>query len=916
MTLLKRCFHLSLPLLLLLSVSAHAADFDRKELHENRLRGLDRRGDISVSIRGESGLLAAGDGTDILLSESIAPARFVQDQGSLVHLKDGGWLAVWSDARRGSKKIYGQRLDSSGEPIGSNTALAGSLVGADFVDPVVAQDTLGRIYLLYRDQTDGLIFARRYLADMTPDLGPFVVNDTSSGSFAGPFDFDIYPNGRMVVVWEAYAPTGSWIASRVYNSLGNSVAGPSVVNTDGGMNHHWVPSVAVRPDAGYLVCWEDYRNGTADIFARLFNGNGDPLGGEFAIVPPPPDTAEQYAPQVVYSPLYSYVIGWLDRRSAQEVYLQRYSSVTGLIGGNLLISGPDSLTTNWDLDLTLSVDNTLLATWASFGPANEVRFERFDASLNALGGPRALNASTLGQRWGPVAEFASIDGFGLAWTERQDADGDISFGIFDTTGQRVLAEELLVNDDATGAPSTEPDIAWSSDFWDLVVFTDERSDAGDIFVQSLSNVGEAAGANRRVNQDAGVDRQSRPSLATSENAAIVVWLDNRQLNGISGQRIYGRFVDIWGGFATGEMRLSDSGQAAVKAEPCAAISNTGRTLVVWVDRRGGSPQIYGQWLSADHQIDGSNFAVSNSSVDLDNDNLYAGSDEFGRFYVVWLDRGQTEPAVRCTWYMADGAGGGSFTWVSPLAGVSIEEIAAAVHGDGLVSLLWSGYDSDTRKLYLTQVDKNGTELISNREVADDPTSEAEQIDLAVDESGYHSTVWIDHRDGIRLAYYQIFDDNLVPVGPNTAVSSAAPEFMKSPSVSAHHGRLWITWSDPRQDGLNIYGTTNVYLPTDVGGGDDPKLPRFFQLSQNYPNPFNPSTTIQFSLPSASHVRLTVYNLLGRQVRELADAYFSAGSHEVVWDGTDESGQTAATGIYLYRMTAGDFVEQRKMLLIK
>jgi hypothetical protein len=206
--------------------------------------------------------------------------------------------------------------------------------------------------------------------------------------------------------------------------------------------------------------------------------------------------------------------------------------------------------------------------------------------------------------------------------------------------------------------------------------------------------------------------------------------------------------------------------------------------------------------------------------------------------------------------------------------------------------------------------------MSNREVADDPTSKPEQIDLAVDELGYHGAVWIDHRDGTRRAYYQIFDDNLVPVGPNTAGSSAAPEFMSSPSVSVHRGRIWIAWSDPRQDGLNIYGTTYVYLPTDVGGGDDPELPRFFYLAQNYPNPFNPSTTIQFSLPRASQVRLTVYNLLGRQVRELANGYFGAGPHEVVWDGDDENGQTVATGIYLYRMTAGDFVEQRKMLLIK
>jgi DNA-binding NtrC family response regulator len=85
---------------------------------------------------------------------------------------------------------------------------------------------------------------------------------------------------------------------------------------------------------------------------------------------------------------------------------------------------------------------------------------------------------------------------------------------------------------------------------------------------------------------------------------------------------------------------------------------------------------------------------------------------------------------------------------------------------------------------------------------------------------------------------------------------------------------------------------------------------------NYPNPFNPSTTIRYALPEASKVSLVVYNLLGQQVRTLVSGSQSAGYHSVVWDGRDAAGRMAATGVYIYRLQAGGFVQVRKMLFAK
>ena len=104
--------------------------------------------------------------------------------------------------------------------------------------------------------------------------------------------------------------------------------------------------------------------------------------------------------------------------------------------------------------------------------------------------------------------------------------------------------------------------------------------------------------------------------------------------------------------------------------------------------------------------------------------------------------------------------------------------------------------------------------------------------------------------------------------------------------------------------------------TDVPDMPHDGLPSGFHLSQNYPNPFNSSTTIAYTLPVASRVRLTIFNILGQRVKTLVDGDQSAGSHTVSWNGTNSTGRAVATGIYMYQIQANEFVRSRKMVLIE
>jgi hypothetical protein len=115
-------------------------------------------------------------------------------------------------------------------------------------------------------------------------------------------------------------------------------------------------------------------------------------------------------------------------------------------------------------------------------------------------------------------------------------------------------------------------------------------------------------------------------------------------------------------------------------------------------------------------------------------------------------------------------------------------------------------------------------------------------------------------------------------------------------------------------GESAFSTARLFTTeSTVGVAEERKngIPTEFGLSQNYPNPFNPITTIEFALPKNSEVNLVVFDLAGRVVAELAKGDFNAGYHSINFDATN-----LASGIYYYRLKAGDFVSVKKLMLLR
>lgn len=147
-------------------------------------------------------------------------------------------------------------------------------------------------------------------------------------------------------------------------------------------------------------------------------------------------------------------------------------------------------------------------------------------------------------------------------------------------------------------------------------------------------------------------------------------------------------------------------------------------------------------------------------------------------------------------------------------------------------------------------------------------------------------------------------------------------------LSTNNGTSWIQVNEGLTDTLVsalAVTSTNLLVGTHMSGvwrrplsemiaSIDPilnELPDKFSLDQNYPNPFNPTTTIKYDLPRASHVSLSVYDVLGREIVTLLNEEKSPGTYTIQWDATGVS-----SGVYFYRLRAGDFVRTRRMLILK
>ena len=158
---------------------------------------------------------------------------------------------------------------------------------------------------------------------------------------------------------------------------------------------------------------------------------------------------------------------------------------------------------------------------------------------------------------------------------------------------------------------------------------------------------------------------------------------------------------------------------------------------------------------------------------------------------------------------------------------------------------------------------------------------------------------------IMPAYYLEY---IIPVGESFTFNVNFQPLQNS----VYTGTLIINSDDPNA----LVNTIPLYGTGQPVANDDPVAVLVTSLKGCYPNPFNPTTTISFSIKEKAPVELVIYNILGQKVRTLVNQPLEPGEHSIVWNGTDNKGRSVASGIYFYRMKAGNYSETKKMVLKK
>lgn len=130
------------------------------------------------------------------------------------------------------------------------------------------------------------------------------------------------------------------------------------------------------------------------------------------------------------------------------------------------------------------------------------------------------------------------------------------------------------------------------------------------------------------------------------------------------------------------------------------------------------------------------------------------------------------------------------------------------------------------------------------------------------------------------------------------------------------GEVYVLTTDEAGPTGNTGRVYRLISPVGVADESDPEIPVGFALDQNYPNPFNPTTTITYHLPQTAHVKLTLFDVLGREITTLVDGQMPAGSYSIDWDGTDNAGQSVPSGVYLYRLSTESSSTTKAMTLIR
>ncbi len=430
-----------------------------------------------------------------------------------------------------------------------------------------------------------------------------------------------------------------------------------------------------------------------------------------------------------------------------------------------------------------------------------------------------------------------------------------------------------------------------------ITWYEDRAADYEIYYKRSTNGGTNWDSDVRLTSNSGFSLY--PSIAVSGSVLHVVWQDTRDGN----EEIYYQRSTTGGTIWGAATRLTNSPGGS--KYPSVSVSGT-LVHVFWHDFRSGSWKIYykrstdsGVNWSVDTRLSDQGAAIGAEG--------YASTCVNGNYvHAAWHD---SRDGYFEIYYKRSIDGGNNWSADVRLSndpqGSDVPSISAS---GNYVHVTWYDQRDGNSEIYYKRSSDNGDNWSTDIRLTNAPDNSFFPV---IESSGNNvHIVWHDRRSGIYRPYYKHSSDHGVN-WENDYVLNNEPNLAHHPFIAVSGSGVHVIWEDFRFTGPDIYYRKN---PTGNNIGITMlsfETPSAFRLEQNYPNPFNPATQIKFDVPRAGNVRIAIYDMLGREVELLVNGKMEAGKYNADWNASG-----FASGVYFYKLEAGDYSAVRKMILIK